>query len=120
MVTKYERELQRAAVAKGMRVHVDAVHAVASRVPFWRLDDTGDETRIRDLDGPPLATFPGIHAAQMADWIELIGRRTAAMALANLIRASTSTAEHAPSREAALRLLQEVTLEAKPSRYRRH
>jgi hypothetical protein len=119
MVTKYERESQRAEVAKRMREHADAVHAVASRVPFWRLDDTGDEIMIRDLDGPPVATFHGIHAAEMAHWFELIGRRTAGMALANLIRASAGTAEHAPGREAALQLLQEMKLEAKPSLYRR-
>ncbi|MFG1642641.1 hypothetical protein ACGFMK_20310 [Amycolatopsis sp. NPDC049252] len=119
MVTKYERELQRAEVAKRMRAHADAVHAVASRVPFWRLDDTGDEIIIRDLDGPPLATFHGVHAAEMAHWFEMIGRRTAGMALAKLISASAGTAEHAPGREAALQLLKEMKLEEKPSRYRR-
>lgn len=118
MVIKYERELQRAEVAKRMREHADTVHAVASRVPFWRLDETGDEIMIRDLDGPPLVTFHGTYAAEMARWFQLIGRRTAGMALADLIRASAGTAEHTPGREAALQLLQEMKLETKPSRYR--
>jgi hypothetical protein len=119
MVTKYERELERAEVAKRMRKHADEVHAVGSRVPFWRLDETGNEIMIRDLDGHPLATFHGIHSGQMARWFELVGHRTAGMALAELIRVSTGSAEHVPGREAALRLLQEMKLEPKPTRYRR-
>jgi very-short-patch-repair endonuclease len=41
------------------------------------------------------------------------------MALARSIRASASTAEHASEREAALRLLQDMKLERKPTRDRR-
>jgi hypothetical protein len=102
-----------------MRQHADAVHTVASRVPFWRLDDSGDEIVIRDLDGPPLVTFHGMYAAEMARWFGLIGHRTAGMAVANLIRASASSAEQAPGRDAALQLLQEMELEPKPTRYHR-
>lgn len=119
MVTRYERELERAEVAKRMRQHADVVHAVASRVPFWRIDDTGDEIMIRDLDGPPLVTFHGVHAAGIARWFEMIGHRTAGMALADLIHTSTGSAEHVPGRERALQLLQEMQLEPKPTRYRR-
>ncbi|SFW50249.1 hypothetical protein [Amycolatopsis australiensis] len=119
MVTKYERQLERAEEAKRMRKHADEVHAVGSRLPFCRLDATGDEIVIRDLDGPPLVTFHGMYAAEMARWFELIGHRTAGMALAELIRACASSAEHVPGREAALRLLQEMKLEPKPTRYRR-
>ncbi|WP_103334969.1 hypothetical protein [Amycolatopsis sp. CA-126428] len=86
MVTKYERQLERAEVAKRMRKHADHVHAVGSRMPFWRLDDTGDEIMIRDLDGSPLITFHGIHATEMARWFELVGRRMTGMALAGLPR----------------------------------
>ncbi|WP_410616340.1 hypothetical protein [Amycolatopsis sp. lyj-109] len=119
MVTKYERQLKRAEVAKRMRKHADEVHAVGSRTPFWRLDDTSDEIMIRDLDGSPLITFQGIHAAEMAGWFKLVGRRTTGMALAELIRASSGSAEEIPGRDAALRLLQEMGLEEKPTRYRR-
>ena len=119
MVTKYERQLERAEVAKRMRKHADEVHAVGSRVPFWRLDETGDEIMIRDLDGSPLVTFHGIYAAQLAGWFRLVGRRSTGMALAELIRASSGSAEEVPGRSAALRLLQEMGLEEKPTRYRR-
>jgi hypothetical protein len=119
MVTKYERELEHAEVARRMRQHADAVHAVASKVPFWRLDDTGEDIVIRDLDGPPLVTFHGMYAAEMARWFDLIGHRTAGMAVANLVRASASSAEQAPGRDTALQLLQEMKLEPKPTRYRR-
>ncbi|WP_372671304.1 hypothetical protein [Amycolatopsis kentuckyensis] len=119
MVTKYERQLERAEVAKRMQKHADEVHAVGSRMPFWRLDEAGDEIMIRDLDGSPLITFHGIHSVQMARWFELVGRRTAGMALAELIRASSGSAEEVPGRDAALRLLQEMQLEEKPARYRR-
>ncbi|WP_410640707.1 hypothetical protein [Amycolatopsis sp. lyj-346] len=119
MVTKYERQLERAEEAKRMRKHADEVHAVGSRVPFWRLDDSGDEIMIRDLDGTPLVTFHGMYASGMARWFELVGHRTAGMALAELIRASTGSAEHAPGRDAARQLLQEMKLEPKPTRYRR-
>ncbi len=119
MVTKYERQLERAEEAKRMRKHADEVHAVGSRVPFWRLDDTGDEIVIRDLDGPLLVTFHGMHAPVMARWFELVGHRMVGMALAELIRASTGCAEHVPGREAARKLLQEMKLEPKPTRYRR-
>jgi hypothetical protein len=77
MVTKYERELERAEVAKRMRKHADEVHAVGSRMPFWRLDDTGDEIMTRDLDGPPVITFHGIYAPHMARCFELVDHRTA-------------------------------------------
>ncbi|WP_086840618.1 hypothetical protein [Amycolatopsis kentuckyensis] len=119
MVTKYERQLERAEEAKRMRKHADEVHAVGSRLPFWRLDDTGDEIVIRDLDGPPLVTFHGMHAPVVARWFELVGHRMAGMALAELIRASAGSAEHVPGREAARKLLQEMKLESKPTRYRR-
>lgn len=119
MVTKYERQLKRGEEAERMRKHADEVHAVGSRVPFWRLDDTGDEIVIRDLDGYPLVTFHGMYASGMARWFELVGHRMAGMALAELIRASTGSADHVAGREAALRLLQEMKLEPKPTRYRR-
>ena len=119
MVTKYERQLERAEVAKRMRKHADEVHAVGSRVPFWRRDDTGDEIMVRDLDGPPLVTFHGIYAPGMARWFDLVGHRTQGMALAELIRACCGSVEEIPGRRAALRLLQEMGLEEKPTRYRR-
>ncbi|RSM35073.1 hypothetical protein DMA12_45675 [Amycolatopsis balhimycina DSM 5908] len=118
MVTKYERQLERAAVAKRMKGRADEVHAVAVRVPFWQVDNTGEEIMMRDTDGHPLITFHGVYAPDMAKWLSLLGR-TAGMALADLIRAASGSAEEVPGRDAALRLLREMRLEEKPTRYRR-
>lgn len=118
MVTQYEKKLQRAAVAKRIREHAAALHALAVRVPFWHVDDAGPELVMRDTDGHLLITFHGEWAQDMAKWVNLLGR-TPAMALADLVRDSAGIAEFDPGREAALKLLQEMRLEPKPERYRR-
>ncbi|NKQ54981.1 hypothetical protein HFP15_19030 [Amycolatopsis sp. K13G38] len=115
MVTRHERQLERAALAKRMRERADEVHAVARNVPFWRVDDTGDELVMRDTDGAVLVTFHGIHAPLMARWLDMLGR-TAGMALAQLIRHCSGSQEELPGRAAALALLQEMGVEPKPTR----
>ena len=74
MVTKYERQLERAAVAKRMKGHADQVHAVAVRVPFWHVDNTDEAIMMRDTDGNLLITFHGVHAPDMAKWLSMLGR----------------------------------------------
>ena len=118
MVTKHERLLERAQLAKRIQGHADALHKLAILVPFWRVDDTGDEIVMRDMDGNLLITFHGIHATAMAKWIGLLGRLPG-MAVADLIREGSASGGDLASPGAAYRLLQEMRLEPKPTRYRR-
>ena len=118
MVTKYERQLERAAVAKQIREHADTVHAIATMVPFRRIDDTGNEIVMRDgIGGAVIVTLHGMYAETMAKWLRMLDK-TSGMALAELIRMSASTDEYSSVRDAALKLLQEMGLEPKPDRYR--
>jgi hypothetical protein len=118
MVTKSERQRARTEVAKRMREHADMVHSLAVLVPFWRVDDTGDQIVMRDMEGHLLVTFHGSHGVEMAKWLTLMGR-TSGMALADVIRVCSGSEEHLPGRDPALRMLQEMHLEPKPTRYRR-
>ncbi|RJQ92391.1 hypothetical protein [Amycolatopsis panacis] len=117
MVTRHERSLDEAAVARRIREHADEVHARAGRVPFWEVDATGPELTMRDMDGDLLITFHGIHGPDMARWLDLLGQ-TAGLVLADLIYASAGTAARTSGHKLLLQLLQEMGLEPRPARYR--
>ena len=87
MVTKYERQLERAAAAKQIREHADTVHAIATMVPFRRIDDTGNEIVMRDgIGGAVIVTLHGVLAPTMAKRLRMLDR-TSGMALAEQILA---------------------------------